>query len=297
MSRKLNLANAALLGRATARAVSLFGVDDARSLREIDVDQIEPNPNQPRRHFDEDALATLAQSIERHGLLQPICVREVDADCYQIIAGERRYRAARRLNWATIPAIVTRTDDPAALAMIENIQREDLDAVELARGLHALLAERGASHQQLGALIGKSQAYVTRVLGILNLPASVLDAYGENRHVPVSALMIVAEAGDEANQLALWELAKEGLSVRQLQESRKAALGAAGLGKSGRGRPKAEEPPAPAPASVGADPAVDALVKAAAILRDLRRDGTALPEARRRALADLRDAIDAVLAG
>lgn len=297
MSRKLNLANAALLGRATARAVSLFGVDDARSLREIDIDQIEPNPNQPRRHFDEDALAALAQSIERHGLLQPICVREVDADRYQIIAGERRYRATRRLHWATIPAIVTQTDDPAALAMIENIQREDLDAVELARGLHALLTERGASHQQLGALIGKSQAYVSRVLGILNLPASVLDTYGENRHVPVSALMIVAEAGDEANQLALWELAKEGLSVRQLQENRKAALGPAL--KTGRGRPKAEIPTASADRAANRaladDPAVEALIKATAILRELRHERAALPESRRRALAELRDAINAVL--
>lgn len=223
MSRKLNMTNTALLGRASARASSLFGIDDGRSLREIDMDRIVANPRQPRRRFDEASLATLADSIDRHGLLQPICVREVAADQYQIVSGERRFRAMQALGRQTIPAVVTRTDDPATLALIENIQREDLDPLELATALAELLNERGATHEQLGALIGKSQAYISRMLGVLSLPQKVKNEYADHRYVPASALMVIAEAKGAAMQEALWEKAKNGASVRALLDSRDAA--------------------------------------------------------------------------
>lgn len=280
-ARKLNLTNTALLGRATARAVSLFGVDDGRSLREIDLAAITPNPHQPRRYFDAAALATLAASIERHGLLQPICVREVAADRYEIIAGERRFRAVSSLNWSAIPAIVTRTDDPATLALIENVQREDLNAVELATALQALLAEHGATHEQLGLLIGKSQAYVTRTLGILGLPPAILDDYqGHRGQVSASALMIVAETEGEAAQAALWEQAKAGLSVRALQASRKEQRAA----------------PDKAEASAESDRVIAALRKSAAALNACHQAGSPLSDEQRAALQALRDAADALLA-
>jgi ParB family chromosome partitioning protein len=283
MSRKLNLANAALLGRATQRAASLFGVDDGRSLREIDLDRIEPNPYQPRRTFAAAALQALADSISRHGLLQPICVREVTADRYQIVAGERRFRAVTALRWTTIPAIVTQTDDPRTLALIENVQREDLDAVELAAALQALLNEHGATHEQLGLLIGKSQAYVTRMLGILGLPPAILDDYGIHREqVSASALMIIAETEGEAARQALWQQAKAGLSVRQLQAHRKERA-AAGKVEDG------------ADAGAGEiDKLVAILRRSATALRACRQQGSLSVE-RRQALQTLRDEIDALL--
>jgi ParB family chromosome partitioning protein len=285
--RKLNLTNTALLGRATARAASLFGVDDGRSLREIDLAAITPNPHQPRRVFDPVALQALTDSIERHGLLQPICVREVTADRYQIIAGERRFRAVAALHWASVPAIVTHTDDPATLALIENVQREDLDAVELAAALQALLGEHGATHEQLGLLIGKSQAYVTRTLGVLSLPAAILDDYHAHRgQVSASALMIVAETDGEEAQRALWEQAKAGLSVRQLQAKRK-------------GKDTTPSTADSDTAGTGTDDVVDKLAaslrKSAHALRACRQRGEGLSDDRRRALQTLRDEIDALL--
>lgn len=299
MSRKLNLTNTALLNRAAGRAASLFGVDEGASLRELDIAAVSPNPLQPRRHFDAEALATLAASIERHGLLQPICVREIQANLYQIVAGERRYRAFLSLGRTTIPAMVTRTDDPATLALIENIQREDLDALELVEALWNLLNERGATQDQLAALIGKSQAYVSRTLRIMELPRRIRDAYAAHRHVPISALMIIAETPGEDDQWALWEMAREGLSVRALdaaKAARKAAAApppkpatpstAASASASGR----SASDPAPGKVLAGLRRNVDAL-------RGWREKGGAPSEDQAEALLALRAEIDALLEG
>lgn len=293
MSRKLNLANAALLGRAGDRAAALFGVDDDRSLRELDMAAITPNPLQPRQNFDEAAIAALAASIDRHGLLQPICVRETQANHYQIIAGERRWRAFRQLERKTIPALVIKADDPNTLALIENLQREDLDGLETATALSVLLQERGLTHEQLGGLVGKSQAYVSRMLGVLALPRSILDDYAANRHVPASAAMIVAETKDPKLQAALWEQAKTGLSVRALTQARKAAEAeTAGLpAQEGReGRSSARGPGAPS-----AKAALRAAQKGTEALRLWREGGGNLSAEQAAALRDLRAAIDALL--
>lgn len=286
MSRKLNLANTALLGRAGDRAASLFGVDDSRSLRELDTAAIVPNPLQPRQHFDEAAMMALAASIERHGLLQPICVREIRANHYEIIAGERRWRAFRHLGRVVIPALVIRADDPATLALIENLQREDLDGLETATALMTLLQERGLTHEQLGILLGKSQAYVSRMLGILELPRRILEEYAANRHVPVSALMIIAETEGISLQLALWEQAKAGLSVRGLTQARKAGEDAAPLALPAAPRPTSK-------ASVKA--ALRSLQKGTESLQALRAQGNDLSSEQVTALRALRDEIDALL--
>lgn len=286
MSRKLNMANAALLGRAGTRAANLFGVDETRSLRELDMDAVSPNPLQPRRHFDEETIAALAASIERHGLLQPICVRETQANRYQIIAGERRWRAFQQLGRKTVPALVIQTDDPATLALIENLQREDLGGLETAEALSVLLQERGVSHEQLGALIGKSQAYVSRMLGILALPRGILNDCAANRHVPASALMIVAETKDPTLRAALWEQAKAGLSVRGLTQARKAAETQV---------PADAAPPRRAKDKTPGATAAQAARKTTAALQNLSAQGAALSAEETETLQALRRAIDALL--
>lgn len=310
MSRKLNLANAALLNRAGDRAAGLFGIDDSRSLRELDVAAVTPNPLQPRQNFNEAAIAALAASIDRHGLLQPICVRETQANHYQIIAGERRWRAFRHLGRTVIPALVIQADDPNTLALIENLQREDLDGLETATALSALLQERGLTHEQLGALIGKSQAYVSRMLGILELPRGMLADYAANRHVPASALMIIAETKDPALRLTLWEQAKAGLSVRGLTQARKAAetaeqAVAAEAGAQTVAAEAAQTVAAEAAQTIAAEaarpgkPSVKAalrsLQKGADALRVLRENGGGLSAEQAAALRRLRDEIDALL--
>lgn len=288
MSRKLNLANAALLGRAGDRAAALFGVDDSRSLRELDMAAVAPNPLQPRQNFDEAAIAALAASIDRHGLLQPICVRETRANHYEIIAGERRWRAFRHLGRTIIPALVIRADDPNTLALIENLQREDLDGLETATALSVLLQERCLTHEQLGALVGKSQAYVSRMLGILELPRGILADYAAHRHVPASALMIIAETKGAKLQAELWEQAKAGLSVRGLTEARKQAEA---TGETG------EKPPRSARATGGpsAKTALRAAQKGTEALRTWREQGGELSPEQAAALRALRDEIDGLL--
>ncbi|HRQ81908.1 MAG TPA: ParB/RepB/Spo0J family partition protein [Azospirillaceae bacterium] len=293
MSRKLNLTNAALLGRAGNRAAALFGVDDDRSLRELDMAAITPNPLQPRRNFDETAIAALAASIDRHGLLQPICVRETQANHYQIVAGERRWRAFRQLERKTIPALVIKADDPNTLALIENLQREDLDGLETANALSILLQERGLTHEQLGALIGKSQAYVSRMLGMLSLPRSILDDYAANRHVPASAAMIVAETKDPKLQAALWEQAKAGLSVRALTEARKMAETEVLASEEDEG-PVEQAGRRPA-RTLSANAALRAAQKGTEALRLWRGRGEGLSAEQAAALRALRDEIDALL--
>ncbi len=216
--RKLNLSNTSLLNRATARASSLFAVDEGRSYRELSLAEIRVNPNQPRKHFDPIELETLAASIDRHGLLQPIVVHEIGSDRYEILAGERRYRAFELRGRGVIPAIVMTTDDPMVLALVENIQRVDLHALEIATSLRELIDDKGLTQEEAGVLIGKSQAHVARLLGLLRLPASVLAEIGENRHVATSLLLEIAEADDPDLQVALWQQAKAGLTIRDLRQ-------------------------------------------------------------------------------
>lgn len=271
------LANAALLATATDRTARLFGVEGGYTLRELDVARIETNPEQPRRHFEESDLAELAASIQRHGLLQPVCVQETATDHFRLVAGERRLRAFIRLERTTIPAMVVRTTDPEALSLIENVQRVDLDAFEVAGALDLLLAKHGATHAELGSLLGKSQPYVTRTLGILRLPKAIREEYAQHRQVPASALMIIAETEGERRQMALWRLAKSGGSVRALQEARKA-------------EPR-DAPPSPDFARVH-----KGLSRNIAALRALN-DAGALGDAERTALRALRDALDGMLDG
>ncbi|MBP2315667.1 ParB/RepB/Spo0J family partition protein [Azospirillum soli] len=190
-------------------------------LVEADVDRIGTNPDQPRTVFDEQALRTLAESIERHGLQQPILVRETEEfGQYRLVAGERRLRAHRMLGRSTIPAIITK-GRPEEIALIENVQRVDLDAVDLARGLKALIDNYGFSQVEAGAAVGLSDSETSRRLSVLALPSDILAEYqAAPDAVSRSALYELAAVEGEKAQRALWAQAKDGMTVREMRAAK-----------------------------------------------------------------------------
>ncbi|HRP06928.1 MAG TPA: ParB/RepB/Spo0J family partition protein [Gemmatimonadales bacterium] len=146
---------------------------ESGSLREVAVNSISPNPWQPRREFREEALGELTASIEASGLLQPLVVRPVGSR-YELIAGERRWRAVQRLGWTTVPVVVREVDDQAALtlALIENLQRDDLSAIDTALGYQQLIAEFGIAQSEVARLVGRDRSTVANTLRLLKLPAN-----------------------------------------------------------------------------------------------------------------------------
>ncbi len=151
-------------------------------IKMLDVSTLKPHPTQPRRHFDDDALEELAQSIKARGVLQPIIVRPVEGG-YQIVAGERRWRAAQRANIHHVPVIIRELDEAATLeiALVENIQRQDLNAIEEAESYRRLIGEFGHSQEALGKLVHKSRSHVANLMRLLDLPESVRSAVMETK--------------------------------------------------------------------------------------------------------------------
>ncbi|MDD2495208.1 MAG: nucleoid occlusion protein [Tissierellia bacterium] len=141
----------------------------------LDINKIIPNKNQPRKSFDEKSLEELSKSIKSYGIIQPITVRKIYDDIYEIIAGERRFRASKLINMETIPAVVIETgeEESAAMALIENLQREDLDFIEEAMAYERLLEDFNLSQTQLAEKVGKSQSTIANKMRILKLPESV----------------------------------------------------------------------------------------------------------------------------
>ena len=181
----------------------------------IAIGELDAHPGQPRRHFDEDALDELAASIVARGLLQPIVVRQRSGR-YQIVAGERRWRAAQRAKLTQVPVIVREFNDAETLevALLENIQRQDLNAIEEADGYRRLIAEYGHSAEALGRLVNKSRSHVANLLRLLDLPALVRDAVAQGQ-LSMGHARAIATAPDPA-ALAQQVIAK-GLSVRQTE--------------------------------------------------------------------------------
>ncbi len=182
---------------------------------------VHPNPDQPRKHFDEEKIAELAASIKLHGLLQPIVVRRAKAG-FELVAGERRYRAAHLAGIERLPALVREVDDPLELALIENLQREDLSPLEESEGLAALIARHGYSHREVADLLGKSRPYVSNILALTRLPEAVkADLQREGAAVSRELLMGVARQEDPEAALALWRRLQLGvLSVRRFREEK-----------------------------------------------------------------------------
>lgn len=206
-------------------------------VREVEIGRIRRNPGQPRMHFDEQALEELAQSIAERGVLQPILLRPVD-DGFEIVAGERRWRAAQRARLHTIPAIVRAIDDSttAELALIENIQRQDLNAIEEAEGYRQLIERYGHSHEQVGQLVHKSRSHVANLLRLLDLPARVGELLLRG-DISMGHARAVASA-DQPEDLAL-EIVAKGLSVRQAEALAKRKRPDAGndIGRSNARKP------------------------------------------------------------
>ena len=204
-----------------ARAAPVAGA----SVQHIPVGAIRPLPGQPRRHFDETAIAELADSIGLRGLLQPIIVRRApDGDGYQLVAGERRWRAAQRAGLHQIPALVRELDDAATyeIALVENIQRQDLNAIEEASAYRRLIEDFGHNQEALAKLVGKSRSHVANLMRLLDLPASVQELVGDGSLAMGHARALIGV--DDAEAIAR-RVAKEGLSVRAVEALVRAGKG------------------------------------------------------------------------
>lgn len=190
------------------------------SINEIELDRIEPNPGQPRSIFEEESLEELAQSLRTYGVIQPIILKEKGDGNYLIIAGERRYRAAERIGLDKIPAYIKTAEDEniAELALIENIQREDLNAIETALAYQRLIDANGFTQEQLSERVGKKRATVANYLRLLKLPAEIQVGLKDKR-IDMGHARALLSVEDPEVQLALYEqILTQGLSVRTVEE-------------------------------------------------------------------------------
>jgi ParB family chromosome partitioning protein len=188
-------------------------------LREVPGEAIRPNPWQPRTHFDEQELAELAQSIREHGVLQPVLVSQQPDGSFQLITGERRWRAVQLTGMPTIPAMVKEATPQASLemALVENIQRRDLNPLEEAHAFRQLLDEHGLTQEQLGQRIGKSRVAVTNTLRLLNLPEEVRQALAEGALSEGHARAILMANGEARRVRLLARVLQDHLSVRDTE--------------------------------------------------------------------------------
>ena len=198
------------------------GGGSGTGLQEISVSSIDPNPNQPRNHFDEDALAELSVSIKAIGLLQPVLVRPSSTpDRFELIAGERRWRASKRAGLSTIPAIVRVTDDVSSVeqALVENLHRQDLTPLEEAAAYQQLLEDFSMTHEQVAAKVGKSRSAITNSLRLLTLPPTIQQYLAEGRLSAGHAKALLGTP-DRALQESLARVAvDQSLTVRGLEEA------------------------------------------------------------------------------
>ena len=187
--------------------------------RELPIYKVEPNPDQPRREFDEVELQALADSISVHGVIQPITVREMPNGYYQIIAGERRWRASRLAGLSDVPVVVIEADDRKAmeLALIENLQRQDLNVVEEALGYQALIEEYKLTQEEAAERVGKSRPAVANTLRLLTLCPEVLEMLKEGQLTAGHARAILSLKGDKKQLEAAKKIIALALSVRQAE--------------------------------------------------------------------------------
>lgn len=190
------------------------------NLNEIPVSQIEPNPDQPRREFDEEALQELADSIRTMGIIAPITLRQVSEDRYQIIAGERRWRASQMAGLTAIPAYIRTVEDENVMemALVENIQREDLNAIEIALAYQHLAETTGMTQARISERVGKSRAAVTNYMRLLKLPAQVQMAL-KDKEIDMGHARALLAVESPSQQIKLFkEVQKHGYSVRKVEE-------------------------------------------------------------------------------
>ncbi len=197
---------------------SVYETTPKEEILEIPIDELRPNPYQPRKTFDEEALRELADSIEEHGVFQPIIVKR-SIKGYEIIAGERRFRASKMAGKSTIPAIVRDFSDEEMMeiALLENLQREDLNAIEEAMAYRTLQERLGLTQEELAKKVGKSRSHVTNMLGLLRLPEEVKELVTENKLTMGHARMLSKlEDNNQIREMAD-KIVMEGLSVREVE--------------------------------------------------------------------------------
>lgn len=209
------------LGRGLGALLGDFDQDAAEdsAYKLLPLHRVEPNPDQPRQDFNEEELAALAESIRVHGVLQPLTVRETGGGYYQIIAGERRWRASRMAGLTDVPAIVIEADDKKAkeLALIENLQRQDLNSVEEALGYQSLMNEFGLTQEEAAQRVGKSRPAVANALRLLTLDEKVLDMLRAGELTAGHAKAILMLKSEKKQLEAAQKIANLGLSVRQAE--------------------------------------------------------------------------------
>jgi ParB/RepB/Spo0J family partition protein len=211
-------------GETKVRTLALAGTVGRRQrtvLTLVPLSAVTPNPDQPRKHFAEDALADLAASIKTRGLLQPIVVRRL-RDGYQLLAGERRFRAATLAGLDRVPALIRDGDDDLEVALIENLQREDLTPLEEAEALALLIERHGYSHREVADLLGKSRPYVSNTLALNKLPESVkADLHREGQQLSREILMGIARQETPEAAASLWKRVQlDAVSVRRFRAER-----------------------------------------------------------------------------
>jgi spoOJ protein len=210
------------LGRGLDALISTDAVrtQGSSTINEIAIDQIEANPNQPRREFDDEALQDLANSIKEIGIIQPITLRQIADNRFQIIAGERRWRASQLADLKALPAYIRTIKDENVMemALVENIQREDLNAIEIALAYEHLLESNGMTQEKVSERVGKSRTAITNYLRLLKLPAQVQMAL-QKKEIDMGHARALLALDSPALQIKLFkEILKNGYSVRKVEE-------------------------------------------------------------------------------
>lgn len=211
------------IGRGLAAILAVTPQDATEELRDLPVELVAPNPNQPRRGFDEEGLLALAESIRSRGVLQPILVRPL-AGRYELIAGERRWRAARLAGRETIPAMVRHHGDAGSLelALIENMAREDLNPVDQARGCAALVEELGLTREEVGLRVGRSRVAVANLIRLLDLPGDALDLMQRGELTEGHGRALLTTSDHDARRRLAREAVAQRWSVRELERRARA---------------------------------------------------------------------------
>ena len=215
------------MGRGLAAILSSSPSESEAELRELPLDLIAPNPSQPRRWFDEDSLVALAASLSERGVLQPVLVRPLPGGTYELIAGERRWRAAQLAGLEVVPAMVRPHDDAASLelALIENMAREDLNPLEEARACAALIEDLGLSKEEIGRRVGRSRVAISNLLRLLELPDLALMLIEDGTLSQGHGRALLMAPDHDARRRLAREAAAKGWSVRHTEERARAAAG------------------------------------------------------------------------
>ncbi len=207
------------LGKGLEALIPGAGAFGARTIQEIDIDSIKVNPFQPRTQIDEEGLEDLANSIRVHGVLQPLLVRKME-EGFELIAGERRWRAAKRAGLSTVPVIVEEVEEESKLeiALVENLQREDLPPLDLARGIKKLMEDFNLTQEEVAERVGKKRSTIANLLRLFDLPPSIQDLLQEGKITLGHAKALLSVESQEKQEELVEEILAHSLSVREVEK-------------------------------------------------------------------------------